>query len=276
MSVLDHEALLKAQREQAIRDVIDSSRDDVPPPEGKERLFAKLALEPVSSPSHRPALWRVRQGASVYLVGLALVVGGSVAFLAGRAEEPRLASSPTSVDALTSPAAPVGAEAPAKPDVPVRAAPSAGEMPAAPEPRASEPSNVVPAARPAERPSSIPATSSTAGLATDAARAEAPARSASTLGREVARVTAARSALAAGDAPHTLELLDSYESEFPNGTFSVEVSVLRVEALARAGRTEEARRLGERFLREHPTGLFAKRVTSTLGAINTPEPASVP
>ena len=89
-------------------------------------------------------------------------------------------------------------------------------------------------------------------------------------------MTDARSALAAGDAARTLEILDSYESEFPSGAFSVEVSVLRVEALARAGRMDEARRLGQRFLQQHPHGLFARRVASTLGVVNSPEPASVP
>ena len=89
-------------------------------------------------------------------------------------------------------------------------------------------------------------------------------------------MTAARSALAAGDATRSLAVLDAYEAEFPNGAFSVEVSVLRVEALARAGRMTEARRLGERFLRQHPNGLFARRVASTLAAGDNPGPTPAP
>ena len=89
-------------------------------------------------------------------------------------------------------------------------------------------------------------------------------------------MTAARSALAAGDTARTLELLDSYESEFPAGTFSMEVSALRVEALARSGRMAEARRLGERFLQQHPHGLLASRVASTLGIAIDLEPGRTP
>jgi hypothetical protein len=301
VSDLDHEALLTAQREQAIRDVIDSSRDDVPPPEGKARLFAKLALEPASRASHRPALWRVREGASVYLVGLALVVGGSMALLSSQAEGPRVTSSRVNAAAPADPEAPASDESPAgdqtRDQAPPNAEPIVPPAPAAPavspgavdvpergsmEASPSEPSTVAPAPRPTDRPhtNGVPtpsaAPSSTALLVADAARSNAPAQSASTLGREVARMTAARSALAAGDAARTLEILDSYESEFPSGAFSVEVSVLRVEALARAGRMDEARRLGERFLQQYPHGLFARRVTSTLGAANNPEPAAEP
>ncbi len=299
MSDLDHEALLKAQREQAVRDVIDSSRDDVPPPGGKERVFARLALEPTSSATLRPSLWRVRTGASVYLVGLALVIGGGMALLSGRTEEPpRTAALPVNPAATVygEPEPSASDEAPGKVATLATAAPppmagSEGAVadPAPPSLHASPPGPSVFA--PAPRPTELPrahatgtgtphATSSAVALGAEAARSKAPAHSTShstsTLGREVERMTAARAALAAGDAARTLAILDSYEGEFPRGAFSVEVSVLRVEALARAGRMAEARRLGERFLQEHPHGLFARRVASTLGTGDNPAPTPVP
>ncbi len=294
MSDLDHEALLKAQREQAIRDVIDSSRDDVPPPEGKERLFAKLALEPASSAGHRSLLWRLREGTSVCLVGLALV-GGSIALLSSRAEEPRhtalpVAEAPANAEAPAGDEPPAGDEASANTEARVLAAPNdlavppgkvAASEPRPMEPSPSEPSVVAPAPPSTERAhasavATPTAPSSTTRLVADVAPSEAPAHVTSTLGREVARMTAARSALAASDAARTLEILDSYEAEFPSGAFSVEVSVLRIEALARVGRMAEARRLGHRFLQQHPHGLFAQRVAATLGAVNNPEPEAVP
>jgi hypothetical protein len=95
----------------------------------------------------------------------------------------------------------------------------------------------------------------------------------STLGRELARIAAARNALTEGDATRTLQLLDAYDAEFPRGTFSVEVSVLRIEALARAGRTDEAAQLGNRFLARYPEGVLARRVATTLRAVVPREPA---
>lgn len=301
MSDLDHEALLKAQREQAVRDVIDSSRDDVPSPGGKERVLARLALEPTSSATLRPSLWRARTGASVYLVGLALVIGGGMALLSGRTEEPPLtAASPVN------PAAPADGEPEpsAGDDVPGKVATPATLATAAPPPMAGSEGAVADPEPPSLHasppgpsvfapapPTELPranatgtgtphATSSAVAVGAEAARSKAPAHSTShstsTLGREVERMTAARTALAAGDAARTLAILDSYEGEFPQGAFSVEVSVLRVEALARAGRIAEARRLGERFLQEHPHGLFARRVASTLGTGDNPASTPVP
>jgi len=276
LSDLEYEALLRAQREQAVRDVIDSSRDDVPPPGGKERLLAKLDLSSARAGSHRSALWRAREGASVYLVGLALVGVAGVAFVSRRAEAPRPA--PVTSEAPPRSEAVVPATALEVAEPPRMAAPLAPETPSLDAPP-SEPSTAEPPA-PSTRRSQTnlgPVASTPRSDVASAANApQSRARSESTLGREVARMAAARSALAAGEAARTLAILDSYESEFPAGTFSVEVSVLRVEALARSGRMDEARRLGERFLKEHPHGLFARRVASTLGTLNSPEPASVP
>ena len=101
------------------------------------------------------------------------------------------------------------------------------------------------------------------------ARAQAPT---DTLDREIARVDAARAAVARHQSARALALLDAYEREFSPGAFAVEVSVLRIEALADAGRFEEARRLGERFLSEHRQGAFARRVAATIESL----PGTVP
>lgn len=92
------------------------------------------------------------------------------------------------------------------------------------------------------------------------------------LEREIARIEAARGALAHDDASQTLMLLDSYEREFSRGAFAIEVTVLRIEALARSGRNDEARRLADAFLATHREGTFAHRVNVTLSRM-TPSAA---
>lgn len=260
MSDLEHDLALRAQREQAKRDIIDSSLDDVPPPGGKAQLLAALNLAAsdgktaAEAPRSRPF-----GGSAAYIVGLALVVGAGAAFLSSStAEGPHVGpAASTSEAAATQVVAPLGEPGP----------PTALVAPPEKEAASSSPANL-PVAEPAPVPSSNVRAARSAPLT--------KARSESTLGREVARMTAARSALAAGDTARTLELLDSYESEFPHGAFSVEVSVLRVESLARSGRMDEARRVGERFLKEHPHGLPASRVAATLGIPSAPEAEPAP
>ncbi len=86
----------------------------------------------------------------------------------------------------------------------------------------------------------------------------------STLSRELAMIEAARTAFSAGDTDRTLALLGDYDVAFPSGTFAVDVAVLRIEALARAGRADEARALGNAFLESHRQGAFARRIANTL------------
>lgn len=267
MPEVEYELLSSAQREQAKRDIIDSAQDDVPPPGGKAQLLAALNLTaagektPPEAPRSGPF-----SGGAAYVVGLALVVAAGGAFFASSSVQsphagPEPSISTSSAGVILPSDEPASHRVLVDPPVPV----------APPEEEAVAPSQL-PVAE------SAPAPPQRARSSVRSARSapDSETRSASTLGREVARMTAARSALSAGDAARALELLDSYESEFPAGAFSVEVSVLRVEALARSGRMEEARRVGERFLREHPHGLPASRVAATLGIASDPEPAPTP
>lgn len=266
MSDLEHDLALRAQREQAKRDIIDSSLDDVPPPGGKAQLLAALNLA-TSDGKTAPEAPRSRPfgGSAAYVVGLALVVGVGAAFLSSStAEGPHVGPA-----ASTSEAAAPQVVLPIDEAVPALVAPPEVVAPSEKEAAASSPASL-----PVAELAPIP--SSNVRSARSTALAKAPSES--TLGREVARMTAARSALSAGDTARALELLDSYESEFPHGAFSVEVSVLRVESLARSGRMDEARRVGERFLQQHPHGLPASRVASALGTPSAleAEPAPAP
>jgi hypothetical protein len=76
------------------------------------------------------------------------------------------------------------------------------------------------------------------------------------LGDEIRALDAARRAALRGDVAH----VDAYLAAHPRGRFHEQARVLRVEALARAGRTTEARRAAQRFLADHPESVHGARL----------------
>lgn len=92
-----------------------------------------------------------------------------------------------------------------------------------------------------------------------------PATSAASgLGAEIKALDAVRSSMSAGDASGALAALDAYDRSFPRGTLQQEAVLLRIDALMRAGRTDEARKLGHAFLAEHPSTPHRKRILTLL------------
>lgn len=93
-----------------------------------------------------------------------------------------------------------------------------------------------------------------------------PARDqAEDLRREVEALDSARDLIAGSQPDAALQALKAYEARHPRGRLRLEARVLRVEALARAGRMTEAESLGEAFLRHHPNGFLAERVRRLVG-----------
>ncbi len=90
------------------------------------------------------------------------------------------------------------------------------------------------------------------------------AADASSLEGEVTALDRARSALAAGDAARTLELLGQYEQAFPKGALRPEAMYLRIQALSKAGQREAARDLAARFLAKHPSSPHATQLQALL------------
>lgn len=82
---------------------------------------------------------------------------------------------------------------------------------------------------------------------------------------EVRCLDEARAKLARGDAAGALVSLDKHDREFPRGLLGAEADMLRVEALVKAGRGDEARARGERLLAREPNGPHAKRLRTLLG-----------
>jgi len=103
-------------------------------------------------------------------------------------------------------------------------------------------------------------------------RAPAPAASSPTdasmasadLTLELAALDEARSALRAGEGTRALGLLDAYSRTYPRGRLSLEAEVLRIDALAKSGQRQAARRRAEAFLTRHPKSVLASRVRGYL------------
>jgi len=82
---------------------------------------------------------------------------------------------------------------------------------------------------------------------------------------EIELLDGARAALAASSPDRALENVRRYERRYPTGTFAPEAIAVKVEALMRLGRAEEARRLAARFVAEHRGDLLADRIAALAG-----------
>jgi hypothetical protein len=124
------------------------------------------------------------------------------------------------------------------------------------------------APEPASAPALAPARALARARANPVPPLATPPAAGSSVRAELASLDQARAALAAGDAPRALSLLDAYRASFPRASMTQEATVLRIEALARAGAAAAARRVGTAFLEAHPGTPYAARVRSLIGATN--------
>ena len=121
-------------------------------------------------------------------------------------------------------------------------------------PTAEAPSAVVvaePTGEPARKPLPTPSTSS----ATD------------TLGVERAIIDDARAKLASGDADAALRRLDEHARRFPKARLEEEREALAIQALANAGRPEDARVRARTFRERWPKSVYAAAVDVTMKSI---------
>ncbi|HSU40730.1 MAG TPA: hypothetical protein VLJ38_14220 [Polyangiaceae bacterium] len=91
-----------------------------------------------------------------------------------------------------------------------------------------------------------------------------PSSPAGDLAAELGALDVARSELAAGDANGALAKLDDYSRLYPRGRLVLEAEVLRIDALAKSGQTDVAKKRAEAFLRRHPNSVLASRVRAFL------------
>lgn len=188
-------------------------------------------------------------GILVKWVGIATV--GGIATLSAADYVQRPAQPPKTATVVIAPVA-------SKAEAVVRqVAPELFATPAAAAPPTTEPPSAELATTPETDPERT-APSATKSAAVAAANGDLDAG----LGAEVQALDRARAAMQAGRPEAALRALGAYEREFATGALAPEARVLRIEALARAGRHAEARALGQQFLTHHPSSPLAQRVRS--------------
>jgi hypothetical protein len=134
---------------------------------------------------------------------------------------------------------------------PVRPVPAAVLTPASAEPEAPAPVVEAPAPLPVAA-RALPPASPTA--------ARTPPANNSALRAELAALDAIRSTLANDDPTGALSFVAAYFRTFPRGRLRLEAEVLRIDALAKAGRSQAAKRHAQEFIRQHPNNVLTARV----------------
>ena len=133
-------------------------------------------------------------------------------------------------------------------------------------PLAEPPSSAQPATSARLPPSAhaAPASSPPDAAVAPLVRPEQAPRSTSMLAAERAIVERGRNALGRRAALSALEAFRDHTREYPGGQLAEERDALQVEALALAGRSDDARRKAAEFSRRYPESVFAARVAEVL------------
>jgi hypothetical protein len=261
------------------RDVLRSAKLDAPPRGATKRATVVItaAIATGAAATSAPA---AAATALLKTIGTMTFFGVAAVGAAVYLEDARTAPAPsatpetTSVARATSSARARSAHAAsvqAAPTTPPEAPPPSAALAASAAPSATTPSMTPsPALPPAiSAPAALAATTTPAASASASPSPSAsPAPSVSSesaLASELAAIDLARRTLASGDPRRALGLLDDYAVRFPRGVLSAEATVLRIEALLRAGDRAAAQRLGARFLAANPTSAYVPRVQSLLG-----------
>jgi outer membrane protein assembly factor BamD (BamD/ComL family) len=88
----------------------------------------------------------------------------------------------------------------------------------------------------------------------------ASANTSAALRAELAALDAVRDALANGNSPAALSLVATYFRTFPRGRMYPEAEVLRIDALAKAGQLNLAKRHAHEFIERYPNSVLTVRV----------------
>ena len=126
-------------------------------------------------------------------------------------------------------------------------------------------------AEPGVAPGMPPAVSVEPREKTTAAASPVPPQPSAHVGEEAALLRRADEALRAGDASRALTLLRDHALHFPGGILAEERSAELVTTLCRLGRTPEARREAEQFLRANPDSPLAASVRSSCAGLEGAE-----
>lgn len=237
--------------DQLMKDVLESAKDIRPSDAVKERVLGEL-LESPAPPAPPPS-----SGAGAWATSkLMRWVGGGalLSLLLGGLYFASVQDAPSEPVAQVQPPL-----APPEP-TPLVDEPRAEPPPPAPPPPVDAPSVDAPPPEPVAevKPSRPPPPKPRpAPVPTPAAEEE------DLLALEVSLLDQARTQLPASPA-NALAALDRHSKQFPKGSLKLEASLLRVEALVKAGRRAEAERLGAKLAAQDPDGPLGLRVKRLL------------
>ncbi|XXT16466.1 hypothetical protein WME94_40160 [Sorangium sp. So ce429] len=183
---------------------------------------------------------------------LGVVLVGAVWLVPSRSQSPPAPLAPTgaAVVATATPRGAAAAPAAEAPEMPAEAPPAA-----APRARAPEPPHA-PAPEPATAPLPARASASTTGAPAAGGSARAALPDAET---ELGLLQRAQEALAERPA-EALALADAHLGRFPGGALAQEREVIAVGALKALGRGGEALARANRFIAEHPSSAYRRRL----------------
>lgn len=206
------------------RELFAAARREPAPEAGRQRIAAALRaqMQRKTLETSRLRAWR---GARVWLLVAAVAAVAGAAMLSMHAPE---APIDISAEALAPPSA---------------QRQTTGAHTAAPPPRPPRSSDPPP-------------------VASSPSAKRAPVRTPPSLDQELACMQRARAALGRGDAAAALAELDRFGRGPGWRQLAVEARLLRIEALARAGRAEEARNLARRFVEQNPNNPLVDRARS--------------
>lgn len=136
-----------------------------------------------------------------------------------------------------------------------------------PEPPSPAPAAAPPLQAPAVEPRLIAATASTSPAAATSAGPSRAVSRVSQLSAERTLLDEARAALGTGDASRALDRLERHRRMFSAPILAEERDALRVEALAKQARSDEARTAADAFRRRWPDSLFSSAVDDAIHSL---------
>ena len=223
------------------RTLLDAWNEDRPTPEARAKTLAALGLASgvtagaAATASVAPKAMVAGSAALLKWIGLAVFLLGIAAVVVAKSRSESDAKIPA-------------------PIVPVVTAATPRHVDVVPTPAPSSTAVLDVDSLPSAAPSSV----------TPPRSRRAPQVADPDLSPQIALLDRARAALASGDGAHAKLLASRYESEFPNGAFSQEAEVLRIEAMLAEGDRDSATQAGTRFLQAHPSSPHAPHVRELL------------
>ncbi|MEO8798250.1 MAG: hypothetical protein ABI551_10220 [Polyangiaceae bacterium] len=236
----------------------------------KGAVLAKAAAGTVITTSATAAAWTATTKA-IGMAAVALAVGGGtvgvVRYENAKAERENAAAVTARTNSVTTTAQLPSAEPtetttePTPLPIPVALLPEPALTNAAPVPVIDRTTTTAPSTSTST--STSPATTTTTTTTTTTAIAGPVASS--SLGEETALLREAHEAIANGDAPQALSLLEEHARRFPTSALEPERSAERVFAYCAEHDKDAARGTATGFLASHPTGPLSDRVRSSCG-----------